>query len=276
MVLTEQRPDKLRRAPGGCGGGAVSSTAVSALAIWLFLLARPAGAAPTFQTSLDRDTISLGDTATLSMTFTEGAPRSQPAVPAIAGLQFGATGFSQQMYINNGQAAGSAVYTLELAPTRTGEFTIPALNAEVDGRRLTSRPLKLRVIKGNAAADRSPETPFVVLVPSTTNVCLGQVFLVEVQGYCMNNVSINQLPQLGGDNFIVGNMPNNPTRSRVQQGNNVYTMFNFKVPVTATRTGALTLGPATWPLTVYSGQRTFFWRVDRAAQLHRHERPAGH
>jgi tetratricopeptide (TPR) repeat protein len=223
------------------------------------ILARPAAAAPTFQTSLDRDTISLGDTVTLSMTFTDGAPDASPTVPPIAGLRFGMTGASQQTTIVNSEVTFSSVYTLELTPTRTGDFTIPALTATVKGIRLTSQPLKLHVVRGNPPqAGGAPETAFVRLVTATTNVYIGQVFPVEVQGYCLNNVNITQLPQLGGDGFIVGEMPNNPARSRSRQGNYIYNWFNFRLPVTPTRTGSLTLGPATWTLTEFLGQRTFF------------------
>jgi len=221
----------------------------------------PAAAAPQFQASLDRDTISLGETATLSMTFTGGSPDGQPNVPPIAGIRFGSTGTSQQMSIVGLQVSSTTVYTLELEPTRAGVFTIPALVAEVKGTRLASRPVRLRVLQGNQPqANGAPETAFVRIVIPTTNVYIGQMMPVDVQGFFLDSVDWNsiQLPQMSSDNFIVGAMPNNPGRSRARQGNVEYNCLDFRVAVTPTRTGLLQLGPVTWGMRVSSGQRTFF------------------
>jgi hypothetical protein len=43
--------------------------------------------AATFTASLDRDTIALGESATLSLTFEDGSPRNVPMPPNVAGLQ---------------------------------------------------------------------------------------------------------------------------------------------------------------------------------------------
>jgi tetratricopeptide (TPR) repeat protein len=229
------------------------------LACLLVTQALLAGAAPEFHATLDRDTISFGDTDTLSMKFTGGSPGGPPNVPPIAGVRLGTTGTSEQMSIVGSEVTSSVVYTVELIPSRPGEFTIPALVADVDGTRLASRPLKLRVVQGNLPqANGAPETAFVRIVPATTNVYLGQVIPVEVECYCMENVANIQMPQLNSENFIVGNLPNSPGRSRSRQGNAIYTCFNFRVPATATRTGVQRLGPATWSMTVGLGQQTFF------------------
>jgi tetratricopeptide (TPR) repeat protein len=233
-----------------------------ALAFWLAILALPAAAAPQFEASLDRDTISVGEIATLSMTFSEKGTEFQPNVPRIEGIRFGASGTSDQISIVNGQYASSTTFTLELIPTRAGEFTIPAIVAGVEGTRLTSRPLKLKVMKGNPPqATGAPETVFVRIVPAATNIYLGQAIPVEVQCYYMDNVDSDQMPQFNSDGFIVGNLPNkpgNPGRSRIRQGNLIYNWLNFRVPVIATRLGAQSLGPATWNVVVSSGQRMIF------------------
>ena len=243
-----------------------------ALACFLALLALPADAAPQFQVSLDRDTINLGETATLSMTFSGGSPGGQPNVRPIAGINFGAWGTSEQMSIIGSQVTSVTVYTLELQPTRAGDFVIPSLMADVNGTRLASRSLRLRVNQTSPPQagnnnNGAPETAFVRIVPAATTVYLGQVIPVEVQCYCMDNVGNIQVPQLTSATFIVGNMPNNPGRSRTRQGNAIYNWFNFRIPVTATRTGAQQLGPATWSLAVYSGQQSIFGWTGGSRQI---------
>jgi hypothetical protein len=142
----------------------------SALALFMAMLILPAAAAPQFQASLDRDTISLGETATLSMTFRGGDPGGQPNVPSIPGIQFGAQETSSQMSLIGSDFSSSTVYTLELQPTRTGLFTIPPLVVNVNGTRLVSRPLKLKVTQGNQPQPNNGEPLAAVVrrVPSAT------------------------------------------------------------------------------------------------------------
>jgi tetratricopeptide (TPR) repeat protein len=225
----------------------------------LLVTALTAYAAPRFDASLDRDTISLGETATFSLTFQDCSPQGQPNLPPISGLEFGGGGRSQQYSFENGRSSQSTTYTFELRPSRPGDFAIPALTADTDHGRLTSRPLRLRVVMGNVPQTTGlPETAFVRILPGTNTVYIGETIPVDLQCYCQDNVGNIQLPQFAADSFIIGNVPNKPGQSHVRVGNIMYNLFNFRVPVTATRTGTLALGPATWSLTVYEGQRTFF------------------
>jgi tetratricopeptide (TPR) repeat protein len=235
-----------------------------ALACCLAILALPAAAAPQFEASLDRTTISLGETATLSMSFTEKGPEFAPNVPPIEGIRFGASGSSESISILNNQYTSTSIFTLELSPTHAGDFTIPPVIAVVDGVRFRSQPLQLKVVRGNLPqGNGGPEAVFIRIVPTTTNIYLGQVIPVEVRCYYMDNVDSDQMPQFTSDGFIIGNLPNkpgNPGRSRVRQGNSIYNWLNFRVPVTATRLGLQSLGPATWSVVVSSGQRfPFGW-----------------
>jgi tetratricopeptide (TPR) repeat protein len=167
------------------------------------------------------------------------------------------------MTIIGSEVTSKTVYTLELIPTRPGDFKIPSLSADVDGKHLVSHPLQLKVIQGNPPqANGAPETAFVRILPSATNVYLGQVIPVEVECDVMDPADWHrtQLPQLSSDNFIIGNLPNNPGQSRRRQGNAMYTVLNFRVPATATRTGLQRLGPATWTTAVFSGPQDVFGR----------------
>ncbi|MGA2747693.1 MAG: BatD family protein [Verrucomicrobiota bacterium] len=225
----------------------------------LWAAALSAWAAPRFDASLDRDTISVGESATLSMSFQDCSPKTQPGPQAIPGLEFGSTGTSQQTVIDNGHFTSTITYTMELRPTRPGEFVIPALTADTDAGALSSQPLRLRVTRGNVPQPGGAhESAFVRIVPSTNTVYVGQVIPVDLQCYYHNNVSDPHLPIFNSDGFIIGAVPNDPGRSRVRVGNDLYNLFNFRVPVTATRSGTLLLGPATWNLVINSGQQTFF------------------
>ena len=62
------------------------------LKIWLRLFATAllpgAALAASFTAALDRDTLTLGENATLSLKFSDGQPQATPTPPAVAGLQF--------------------------------------------------------------------------------------------------------------------------------------------------------------------------------------------
>jgi tetratricopeptide (TPR) repeat protein len=225
----------------------------------LLWLAFPAWAAPKFETSLDRDSIRFGESVTLSMTFQDCAPEGQPTISPIRGLAFGATGQSSQTVFDGSGISQTTSYTLELRPTHPGDFTIPSLIVNIKGARMTSRPLTLKVLQNGAPPPATgSEAAFVRLLPATNTIYLGQTIPVEVQCYCNDSAVNLQLPQLNADDFVVGNIPREPQRTRVRVGNSLYNLMIFRVSATATRTGTLTLGPATWGLVMGVGQRNFF------------------
>src|SRR5271167_3156718 len=61
--------------------------------------------AATFTATLDRDTISVGESATLSLKFEGGEPDAIPSPPAIENLQIQAGMSGHNISIFNGQAS---------------------------------------------------------------------------------------------------------------------------------------------------------------------------
>jgi tetratricopeptide (TPR) repeat protein len=225
----------------------------------MLLTAGPAWTAPKFDVSLDRGTISLGDSAVLSMTFEDCAPSGMPSLAPIANLQFGGQSEKESFSLIGASMTRKTIYSLELHPTKEGNFTIPSIEAMASGTRLKSRPITLKVLKGNAPPPAvDADVAFVRIVPATNIIYLGQVLPVELQCYCQDNVRNPQMPQFTSDNFIIGELPNTHQQApHVRMGNTDYNLFTFRFPATAIKTGKFNLGPATWSLTVL-GQRNFF------------------
>ncbi|HEY3863571.1 MAG TPA: BatD family protein [Verrucomicrobiae bacterium] len=235
--------------------------------LFITLLALAAGAEPRFEVSLDQTTVRVGESATLTMTFTDCNPGA-PNVPQIPGLQFSGGGSFTQYSNDNGQTSVQASYTVEVQPTHAGDFVIPAMTVDAGGTRLTSRALTLKAVQGNAPQNNSgPETAMVRVAPGVTRMYLGQVIPIEIQCYFLNNVDRPQMPQFNGNNFIIGALPTNPDRSRSQQGNNLYNCFNFRTTATATRAGVQSLGPVNWSMNEWYGQRDIFGRLSRTRPL---------
>src|SRR5208282_3903460 len=116
----------------------------------LCLAVTPARAA-SFTASLDSDTLTLGQSATLSLTFEGGQPRNVPT-PSVSGLQFSQAGTSQNVSWVNGAMSSTVTVAFSVTPQRAGEFAIPAMSVDVDGQPLTSPPLSLKVVQPDAAS----------------------------------------------------------------------------------------------------------------------------
>src|SRR5438045_4096235 len=106
--------------------------------------------AATFTASLDRDTITLGETATLSLTFSGTTQQNAPALPPIGTLQIQYLGPSSQVSFINGQVTSSVTHNYTVTARQAGEYTIPALTAEAGGEKLSTQPLKLKVLQPGA------------------------------------------------------------------------------------------------------------------------------
>ena len=227
--------------------------------LWLGLAMLGLGVAPvsavSFTASFDRDTIALGETATLSLTFEGGQPRTAP-LPDIPGLQIVSTGNSQNFSIVNGQMSSTVTVSFSVSPQRTGEFIIPAMTVDVNGQSLASQPLKLTVTQPNSpppqAINSGSEIAFMRLALAKTNVYVGEVTTADIRIYLRDDVEDHGQPQISSlpaNGFSVGKgVYQNVYREQI--GNRVYTVIPATIVLTATRTGSVSVGPVTGSIVV--------------------------
>jgi BatD DUF11 like domain len=207
--------------------------------------------AATFTASLDRDTIALGESATLSLTFEGGSPQNTPEVPDIPGLQISYVGPSSQFSFINGQTSSTVTHNFTVTPRQVGEFTIPALTADVDGQQLTSQPITLTVTQ--------PETPTTTAVDSGSQIAFmkvalpekklypGEVIAAQLRIYLrddVQNFGNFQFTAMPADGFTVGKMVQGSTQ-QTQIGNHNYSVIPLAIALTVIKTGTLSVGPIT-------------------------------
>ncbi len=218
----------------------------------LCLLLVPVAAwAATFTASLDRDTITLGEMANLSLAFGGGQPQAEPAVPEVPNLQIVYVGPSSSFSYTYGQVSSSVTYNFRVMARQPGDYTIPAITAEVAGQKLTSQPLTLKVIKPSApppeAIASGSQLAFLKLILPKKEFFVGETFVAQLQIYVSSRVQGTSQPQLTGfatDGFNMLKM--NPGQPRqMQVGNNVYTVSPVDIGLQAVKAGPLTLGPLT-------------------------------
>jgi hypothetical protein len=95
------------------------------LVLPLLLLALPGVA--QVRAWLDRDTISLGETATLNIETTQGAAAEPDYSPLLSDFRLSGNTSSRRVEIINGSASTRMLFAVALEPRREGRFQIPAL-----------------------------------------------------------------------------------------------------------------------------------------------------
>jgi hypothetical protein len=225
---------------------------------WLtlcLLLLRSASAA-SFTATLDRDTISLGEAATLSLSFEGGSPDSVPMPPGNPNLQVTETGTSTQFTLSKGQSSSTVVHTFRLTPRQPGDYTIPSLMADIGGEKLTSKSIMLKVLKPGPpspnAVNSGTELAFLKLVLPKKEVYVGETFTAQLQLHLLNRVQgigQIQLTAFPADGFSVGKMIEGQRR-QAQIGTGVYTVIPVEVALKALKSGPLSIGPVTFGLVV--------------------------
>jgi len=209
-----------------------------------------AARAASFTASLDRDTISLGEQATLSLTFEGGQSKNVPS-PSVPGLQITQIGTSQSVNIVNGAMSSTVTVTFSVTPQRDGQFIIPAMTTDVNGQRLTSQPITLTVQKTTgpsvAAINSGNEVAFMKLLLPQKKVYVGQMLTAQLQIYFrddVQNFGNFQFTSQPADGFILGKSAQGG-RYRTQIGNRVYTVIPLYLALTVLKSGDLSLGPFT-------------------------------
>jgi hypothetical protein len=211
----------------------------------------------SFTASLDRDAITVGESATLTLRFVGGQPanfdpQSVPGAlsPSVPGLRFGPVSQGTEFSIVNGQSSSSITFSYPMTAVKEGEYVIPPISLRVGNQTLTSQALKLRVVPPSQAEQEAlNRLAFLrLIVPEKKEFYLGEMFPVEVQLYVQNGEDL-EMPQFKTDGFTLGKHLR-PDQKRVQVGNLVYTLVSFKYSVVAARTGALQLGPVECKLTL--------------------------
>ncbi|MDB6017432.1 MAG: hypothetical protein JWR19_1921 [Pedosphaera sp.] len=239
---------------------------LAALCLAIFIFTALAASAANFTATLDRDTITLGENATLTLTFEGGSPKTFPTLPAIPNLQFANQGEASQFTMVNGQVTASQSHTFAVTPGQVGEFNLPAFSAEIGGQAFKTQPLKLTVLAPGTAAPatagqpaaNNPSGAFLKLIVPKNEVYLGEILPLEIQLYVQMG-KLAEMPHFKEEGFTLGKMLQ-PTESQTILNNQRFNVVVFKTYVIAAKTGKLDLGPATMAFNVpaANSRRNFF------------------
>src|SRR5882724_3346266 len=124
MLKLSPLPERRTRSSPRCVNGLAIAWVTGLL--WL-ALSLGAGAA-SFTASLDRDTITLGESATLTLSFEGGSPANLPQPPSDANVRIQDTGGSStSISIVNGSMSQTESHPFLVTPLKAGTYEIPAM-----------------------------------------------------------------------------------------------------------------------------------------------------
>lgn len=239
------------------------------------LFSLTAQAAPSVTTSLDRPSMTVGESATLQLKITGGEDVQAPNYPSQPNFAVTYQN-AENRYMNiNGRASSFMVLNYAVTASQPGTYTIPAVQVIVDNTALATQPLSINVTKAEGAIGTGPA--FVRILVAKTNVFIGELIPIQIKVY---GLAIDQLqvPTLKSDGFTVGASGQN-TQSREQFGNNIYGVYTFPMTVAAAKAGNLSLGPAEAPMVIrvlarnsfeqiFGGQQRQFNAVSEPVMIH--------
>ena len=136
------------------------------LIIGLLLAATRAFADVSVVASVDRNHIGFGESAMLTVTVQGAQGGTHLPFRGWMGCPLAVRPRQSSISINNGQVSQSLSFTYQVTPSRTGEFTIPAIEVNVGGKSYLTAPIKLVVEKGATQNDSSQTLFARVLLPS--------------------------------------------------------------------------------------------------------------
>ena len=122
------------------------------IAAFLAILIGSASLCPAAEVEarLDRDSVTAGNGALLTLRIS-GGRAGQPEIPEVENLIIDPRGRNQELQMFNGRTTVSVTYNYAVGSNTPGDYQIPAIDVTVDGQKLSTQPLKLKVLDAAAA-----------------------------------------------------------------------------------------------------------------------------
>lgn len=226
--------------------------------LFALLLASGAAHAQELEAEVDRRTVSINDTLTLTVRQTG---RNLSAGPDFEALRenFDILGNqrSHQMRIVNGDMQGTTEWRLTLAPKRTGLLVIPGL--ELDG--MVTDPIEVTVREPQQAPDGSGQDIFMETEVSKERVHVQEQVLLTVKLYSRVNLDGAEIQPLELGDAVVKAVNEENYITEIDGRKHIVLESTFALFPQSS--GELVIPPVVYDLAVSRGQRDFWGRSTR-------------
>lgn len=210
--------------------------------------------------SVDQARVAFGESVMFTVTVKDAQDAQPPAIQAVDGLSFAGPSQNQQMTWINGQTSSSLSFTYQVTPTRTGEFTIPALEVRAGGKVFKTEAIKLTVEKQATPPDMQ-QMLFAKVRVNSQQVYLGQTAPLDVIVFARANLPVRGLSSFNVEADGLGYKYSNNIKSGEQTINGeAFKIYVIEGAISPTRAGMINFGPCVVKvqLTVQSRNRNIF------------------
>lgn len=211
---------------------------------------------------LDRDSVPAGNGARLTLKVT-GSRGAQPELPQVENLIIQPRGRSQQLSIVNGVTSQSVIYQYAVGSETPGDYQIPPISVMVDGKKLSTQPLKLKVLDAgaarppagipqgqagtppsgeDAAVDDSKRFGFLTVEPASSDrkfVYVGEIAPVRIRAWIPEDARAQLrsgiLPE--GKAFTLHNVSERPQQEYVTRDGKRHLVVTWYGGISATKAG---------------------------------------
>lgn len=215
------------------------------------------------EAALDRESVPAGNGALLTLTIS-GNESGQPVIPAVDQLIVQPRGKSQRMQMFNGTTTVSTTYNYVVGSNTPGDYVIPAIEVTVGGNKVSTQPLKLKVLdagagqppaglpQGNSnnpqpaepAQDDLGEKRFGFLTveladSARKHVYVGEIAPVRIQAWlpAESRTQLRSGIQPEGKAFTLHNVSNQPQQTQEIKDGRRYTVVTWYGGISATKAG---------------------------------------
>jgi len=213
-----------------------------------------------FEATVDRETVSLGESLRLNLSFHGTQSVSAPDIGEIEGFQARYLGPSTRMSIVNGRVSSSITHIYTLIPLKTGKFEIGPISVVLEGKTFTSQELTIEVVSGPSPPAGQTQEPgaggetiseeqlkdriFLTIEAGKSRPFVNESVPLSIKLY-INRLGVRdiQYPKFEHEGFSIKEFEE-PKQYRQTIGGIVYDVIEFTTNMFATRPGELSLGPA--------------------------------
>src|SRR5512143_2207914 len=214
---------------------------------------------PTFEASVDRNPVGVGEQVTLSFTLGNAGMGGGKnlRLPEMSRFHILAgPNQSSSMQFINGAVSSSITYSYVLQPKEVGKFTIGPATIEAGGKKLESRPIPLEVVRSTGTSRQQGRTSedvtgqladkiLLKVFPDRTHVLQGQQINVTFKIYTLVSIvdlNLKKSPNYTG--FWVEDLETPKGQNMEVLGGKRYrAMAIKKVALFPTQAGTLEIGP---------------------------------
>lgn len=214
-----------------------------------------------FEASIDKNSVAIGETAQLGLTFygTQNVPA--PDIGNIDGCEVRYLGPSTMMTVINGAVSTSITHMYKVQPLRMGKFQFGPFSFKYEGNTYKSnsafltvseeKPKEIKEEAREAVAGENildslelKDRLFMTLKADKSRAYTNELIPVTIKFYSNNlNISDIQLPSFNQEGFSKAQFEE-PKQYRERMGGLLFDVLEFKTSIYGTKAGDYRIGPA--------------------------------